>query len=321
MINEVRSSVLSILNKNNYGYVTPADFNLWAKLAQLEVFKELFEFYNRSINQENARLSGMDYADLGQILEESIDNFSVIKPPQCYSQSNSFARPSIDTTGDIAHLINVSTYWPTQIGSQSTATSTSAGQLVDSSATFQASGVEAGDLVVTNNQGFPGTAEKYAFVRSVVSDTVLNVDSDVFVSGDVYRVLDSSATKICERLSRSRERLAISSSMYGPSAIFPAYAEGVSTINAYPVSITGFGSLVLHYIRLPKDPKWTYVQFSSGEPSFNASSVDYQDFEIHEKFYDLIVNKIVQYAATNIREIPLQQVAKQDEMMGEQSKK
>ena len=42
MINEVRNAVLAFLNKNNYGYITPQDFNLYAKQAQLELFEDLF---------------------------------------------------------------------------------------------------------------------------------------------------------------------------------------------------------------------------------------------------------------------------------------
>jgi hypothetical protein len=40
MINEVRNTVMAILNKDNNGYVTPEEFNLFAKQAQLELFEE-----------------------------------------------------------------------------------------------------------------------------------------------------------------------------------------------------------------------------------------------------------------------------------------
>ena len=40
MINEVRQTVLAILNKNNYGYISPGDFNLYAEQAQLDLFDE-----------------------------------------------------------------------------------------------------------------------------------------------------------------------------------------------------------------------------------------------------------------------------------------
>ena len=55
MINSVRKTVLSVLNKNNYGYITPDDFNLYAKQAQLDIFDDYFYDYNYQINKENAR--------------------------------------------------------------------------------------------------------------------------------------------------------------------------------------------------------------------------------------------------------------------------
>ena len=42
MINAVRNTVLSVLNKNNYGYISPQDFNLYAQQAQMEVFEDLY---------------------------------------------------------------------------------------------------------------------------------------------------------------------------------------------------------------------------------------------------------------------------------------
>ena len=55
MIDAVRNTVLAILNKNNYGYLSPSDFNLYAKQAQLEVFENYFYTYNNQLNLENAR--------------------------------------------------------------------------------------------------------------------------------------------------------------------------------------------------------------------------------------------------------------------------
>ena len=53
MINSVRNTVLAILNKNNYGYLSPSDFNLFAKQAQLDIFDEYFIGYNNVINKES----------------------------------------------------------------------------------------------------------------------------------------------------------------------------------------------------------------------------------------------------------------------------
>jgi hypothetical protein len=76
MINDIRNTVLAIVNKNNYGYITPADFNLYAEQAQLSIFEDYFQSYNNQIIKENARASGTGYANLRQITEEVIDTFS-----------------------------------------------------------------------------------------------------------------------------------------------------------------------------------------------------------------------------------------------------
>ncbi|MGI9556134.1 MAG: hypothetical protein ACR2M9_04660, partial [Cyanophyceae cyanobacterium] len=79
MINEVRNTVLTLLNKNNFGYLSPSDFNLLAEQAQLDIFETYFYDYNRQINQQNnrlGRLSGSGYADLKKQLAEVIDTFT-----------------------------------------------------------------------------------------------------------------------------------------------------------------------------------------------------------------------------------------------------
>eukprot|EP01052_Picozoa_sp_SAG31_P068817 SAG31_NODE_27627_length_423_cov_0.527778_1_plen_55_part_10 len=55
MINSVRNTVLAILNKNNYGYISPQDFNLFAKQAQLDIFEDYFYQYNYQLNKEKKR--------------------------------------------------------------------------------------------------------------------------------------------------------------------------------------------------------------------------------------------------------------------------
>jgi len=76
MINKVRETVLSILNKNNYGYVSPIDFNLFAKQAQLDLFEDYFYYINKTVNAENARLAGAGHADIARQTNEVIDTFT-----------------------------------------------------------------------------------------------------------------------------------------------------------------------------------------------------------------------------------------------------
>ena len=76
MINSVRNTVLAILNKNNYGYISPQDFNLFAKQAQIDIFEDYFYQYNYQLNKENKRMSGTGYADITKGYEEVINIFS-----------------------------------------------------------------------------------------------------------------------------------------------------------------------------------------------------------------------------------------------------
>ena len=107
MINEVRNTVLSVLNKNNYGYISPSDFNLYAKQAQMEIFEEYFSQYNKVVNMENARMSGTDYANIRKPISETIETFSETKPlVQTEAGSNKYFLPSLTTTGDTYYMIN-----------------------------------------------------------------------------------------------------------------------------------------------------------------------------------------------------------------------
>lgn len=94
MINSVRNTVIAILNKGNYGYFTPSDFNLFAKQAQLDIFEGLFYNYNYYTNKVNARTSGVDYADIKKQIEENIDTFSVNDFLLTYVATNKYLIPT-----------------------------------------------------------------------------------------------------------------------------------------------------------------------------------------------------------------------------------
>ena len=56
MINEIRNTVLAIINKNNNGYLTPEEFNLFAEQAQLEVFESYFFDFNNWIVKKPTKI-------------------------------------------------------------------------------------------------------------------------------------------------------------------------------------------------------------------------------------------------------------------------
>ena len=71
-INTVYQTVLALANKEQRGYITPQEFNLFANQAQMEIFNEYFYDLNRAI-----RIPGnqSDYADDNGILQDKISIF------------------------------------------------------------------------------------------------------------------------------------------------------------------------------------------------------------------------------------------------------
>jgi len=224
MINSVRNTVLAIINKNNYGYISPSDFNLFAKQAQLDIFDEYFTNYNQQINEENARISGTGYADLKLGYEEVIDSFAVTKT-LVQNVSNIYYLPSQTTTGDDYYLIN---------------------------------------KILCYNAG----------------------------------VLKGEA----EKVSNSKINLLNKSLLTAPSDLYPAYTQKGNSVTIFPTTFNGALDVQATYVRYPKDPKWTYITLYNGEPVFDQTQSDYQDFELPIDDTNNLVARILQYAGISIRE-------------------
>ena len=145
MIDTVRNTVLAILNKNNYGYLSPSDFNLYAQQAQLEIFEDYFYQYNTQINLENARRSGTEYADLSKGILEVIDLFSKTAVlTQATANTNTYTMPSD------YYLINRVMYGSTEVErvSQSKISMLNASILTAPSLDFPAYTTEAAKMTV-----------------------------------------------------------------------------------------------------------------------------------------------------------------------------
>ena len=222
MINSVRNTTLAILNKNNYGYIPPMDFNLFAKQAQLEAMEDFFYKHNQFIAKMNAKMSNSDYSDISQRLKEVIEVFSEVE-------------------------------------------------------------------LLTN-----------------ISDNEFTKPSDVYLLDEVRY-----GGNEVEKVTNSKILKLLSSNLTAPTTQYPAYTLVGNKIVVYPENITS--NVSCHYIRHPKDPKWTYINIINGEPMFDPSSVngepmfdpsssDYQDFELPKSFEPTLISKICQFAGLSIRE-------------------
>lgn len=237
MINSVRNTVLAIVNKNNYGYISPGDFNLFAKQAQLDLFDEYFFNYNEQVNEENARLSGTGYANIKLGYEEVIDYFSVTEfLTQKTLGTSVYYLPSTTTTGSDYYLLN--------------------------------------KVLCYSGGNLLGEAEK------VTHSKITQLNSSLLTT---------------------------------PNTTFPAYTQAGDSITVFPTTINAGADVQAQYIRYPKDPKWTYVTLYNGEPLFDQTASDYQDFELPIDDTNDLVAKILQYAGISIREKDVFEFGKIDE--------
>ena len=76
MINSVRNTVMFLLNKDNRGYVSPSEFDYFAKQAQLEIFESYFSEYSKALLAQNSRKRGLNYGDSVAHIQNKIDIFS-----------------------------------------------------------------------------------------------------------------------------------------------------------------------------------------------------------------------------------------------------
>ena len=313
MINSVRNTVLSILNKNNYGYISPSDFNLFAKQAQLDIFDEYFYQYNYQIQKENARQSGTGYADIKRSYEEVIEFFSETKY-LTHNVDNTFYLPAQLYTGDDYYLINKVLGFETTVANGTT-TAVVANNLEDSGADFISSGVQVGDIVFN----LQPVAPTLATVTQVLSATNLVLSSDIFtVNASGYIIFKPKQNEL-EKVTQGKITMLNNSMLTAPNRLFPAYTQEGNLLTAYPSSLTE--GILCQYIRYPKDPKWTYVTLTNGEPIFDSSQADFQDFELAIDDQVDLVNKILQYAGMSIREIQAVQFGKAEEQMNDQQEK
>ena len=215
MINSVRTTVQATANKHNFGYMPPADYNLFAKQAQMEIFEDIVYRYNTWLNQASARMSNAGLANIPKNILEDIEIFSA-------------------------------------------------------------------------------------------SQTLTPVSGTIFsLQDDTYHVNTITVNgKEADKETQARILKLINSNLTAPTADDPVYVKTGTNIQIFPTTLSSL-TVIENYIRFPKDPKWTYVSITGGEPVFNQSAVDYQDFELPASYEPELCLKILSYLGISIREAEL----------------
>jgi hypothetical protein len=240
MINEVRNNVMFILNKDNRGYITPMEFNTYARQAQLDIFQKYMYEYSNAIIKQNARYHGEGYSNISKRVSEIIDRFSEYK--------------TLDYNA------------------------------------------------ISGTLQLPVGAPDYYYIEKIIYNN--NVEVDRSDHSKILNLLNSNLT--------------------APTASYPAYivTSDLGYITVYPNSlmnpispaVSNATNIQIRYVRYPKDPNWTYNLITNGEPLYDPSNQQFQDFEVPYEELPNLVSKILQYAGLSIRESEVVQDAKAEEV-------
>ena len=316
-INNVYQKVLAIANKEQRGYITPQEFNLFANQAQMDIFEQYFydkNQYNR-LPKDNT-----PYADLDHLLEEKISIFK--KRQQAVTITNQFGDGTLPN--DVYRLDNLTRLSLTGV-SGSTANiieevTEDEFMLMDRTPLAKAT-VERPVYVRTSATGVkikpfsvtPSASAAVYFTQNGDTDgtTTISVDAggnlDFIEAGQTITGTDIPAGTTVVSISGSgANNLEISQAATGSSS---------------DVTLT-FASddIKCNYIRKPATVKWTYTVVV-GKALYNASAADLQNFELHESEENNLVIKILQLAGISMKDYNVTQVASQKESSDIQQEK
>ena len=322
MINSVRNTVLAVLNKNNYGYLSPQDFNLYCLQAQMDLFEDYFYNYNNWIVRQVQGTSGSGYADIVKGLEEVIDTFSVTAPLLNEStvqlNRSDYTLPTFALNGSDYYLLSkVLVYQKIKAEGTTTGTLGAGDILIDATATFITNGVAVGDVVgYVSPAGLPINA----VVEVVTSETQLQLETSLTLTqiGQEYAIYDPSQIKEVEKVTHQKITMLNNSLLTKPTLTYPSYTQNAASAKIYPITIYNQGQIISQYIRYPFAPNWTYLETSGQDPIFNPSDPLYQNFELPQSDEPNLVAKILQYAGVEIREGDVVTFAQSEEALDTQ---
>jgi hypothetical protein len=210
--------------------------------------------------------------------------------------ANRFSAPSLTTTGFQAYYILDIQCKPVTLATGAN-TSVSSGNLVNTAGAFLSKGIVPGDVVTNLTTGLVTT------VVAVLNNTTIQLASNIFLATpNSYGIFSSASIVQTEKVSNGKINLLNNSNLTAPTIQFPAYTLQGDVITMYPNSIQNKGQVECIYFRFPKTPKWTYINLSSGEPVFDQSQADYQDFELPAEDEYKLISRILQYCGVSIRE-------------------
>lgn len=305
-VNTVYTTVLSILNKEQRGYLTPYEFNQLATQVQLEIFEKFFEDYNQYTRMPK---TDVEFASRMEHIRNEFQVFEETKQAQRAQSPNIYTQPGAS-------------------GVLSTTITGAGDQYVDGEAlTYSINGEGEGCVVDVVQQN-----------SSVVKITILDAGSNYnigervgIVGGDnlaeftvnklttgIYRLGSASWTvgnnsPAIEILSNRDYNEIKLSPLTQPTNDFPIAKYKGNDLIVFPE--TGKNpersDVLFNYIRKPKDVVWAYGVGAAGQYIWSevyagegpiTPATGSQDFEISDSQQTEVILNILKYAGVVIRD-------------------
>jgi hypothetical protein len=316
-VNKVYRTVLSIINKEGRGFLTPDQFNRIGREVQLDLLERAFFDYNKAVNKEKANITNNGYANIPKIIKEKIDIFSkeseititgigAIKSGVNVRQRTTIVGVSIPTQITAGTYSNLAT---TTNGSGTGLTVTvvaATNSFTTITTVVNGSGYVAGDIVTIPQSSMTGANNPYTFPIEITDI----ISGNVSLPSDLYRVINISRSNRSvnfDELGKSEYTYVNSSKLTTPSKTYPVYYRGYNGVHISPISLIG-ENLTLDYIKIPSDPYWGFTKNSSNG-SYEYTSGTSTDFELHESDEVDLIIKILGYAGVVIKDPTIIQVA------------
>jgi len=301
-VNTVYQRVLAVLNKEQRGYVTPQEFNLFANQAQMDIFEQYFY----DINQFS-RMHGNDteFSDMLNILNEKVDPFEVTAPM-------TYAADYWSTPADL-YRIGTLIYNNIEVEriNQNEFLYINASPLTkptDNRPIFVsgAAGYKIyGSLILRTTTGKVNGA-----INNSATIVIASANSSITVND---KVTGTGVSGVIVVTSIAADGITIGVS----SAQTLANGVTLTFTTPAPTQIIRSG-ITCNYIKRPATVVWNYATVN-GAALFN--SFNSVDFPLHESEETELVIKILEFASLSVRDMNLYQVSNQMEGQNTQQEK
>jgi len=314
-VDTVYQRVLALANKEQRGYITPQEFNLFANQAQLEIFEQYF--YDK--NQFN-RMPGENtpYADMDHLIEEKISIFK--KRQQPVTITNQFGDGVLPT--DVYRLDNLTRMARTEIDGDR--------------ANIIEEVTEDEMMILDRALLTKPTIERPIYTRTSATNVKVKPHSSTpsasaapYFTVEGFNVDSGNANVIVSTGANKYSFIEVGQDVTGAGIVDGTTVDVVNNgtitlslnpnASADPTTLTfATDDIKCNYIKKPVTVNWGYTEIN-GTALYNSASST--DFELHPAEEPTIVYRILALGGISIVNPNLYQIAGQEEMKITQQEK